>query len=813
MAKFRLSAVSLVALILQTAAPAVFAAGGCALSALDTVAGLGTEVSLKGCIPNASLQLTVRHTVGQDYTQTIATDLNGDATTLVPSKYTVTAGKYDVYAGSETTSFTVLADRVDDAHSSLLTSADSIRSNGQDTVTVTVILRDRFDNPVSGRPIALIASRLSDEVTTQSKQTDDEGRFLWTVRSTEPGLITLIPYDILSGRQLKLRADVTAVQGGSNSWLRGNLTGQESGNDPVSGNLSPSGNNSDLSSALIDHFELGLPQGATEVNVNDLFSMNIRAMRGTDTVRAYVGTLIVTSSDPDAQLPKKGDDPKSPTTGRIDIRDIDQGQRNLALAFVLRKEGTQTIEVADKDVPSITGKITLTVKRAGGPSTDTIVILAPKDRSRVKGSDILLQGKAPSLINLIVKGGKDPVTGESDSEGVFRIPVVLNPEDKEVTLFVTSENNSYESEPVHIIVDNDPPKIESMTMDPPAGKTGKPGTLIMKSEPGLGSAVASFEGKDFPLTGSGGIYTATLNAPDKEGTYDITVTATDSVGNSSSMLMKWDVKPAAVPVVQGVTAEGQPLQVAIKWQPVDSFPVSEYRIYVAKDSDPTNYLYSVSTKKPAASATIKDLPLGVTYQFSVTALSSDGLESPEKSQPAVSAPQGMTLTAKPGTDSVLLEWTKIPSLPMDHYDLKYGTDPNNYTETRSVDGQAVSYIVHDLIGETTYEFKLTPVTVTGKTMDELSATVRVTDGSAEFVPGTYEPVPTDILGHPGAPVQPETPVVTPPPSTPSSGFPSFIIWSILAVTGLLALLQWRRIRFERRLTREFFELMGQRYHS
>ena len=808
MVKLKLSAAALAVLAVQMAVPTAMASG-CSVSALDTVAGLGTEVYLKGCASLAGFEISVKQPDGPQYPQFVTTDSNGEASTLIPSKYTETAGKYEVMAGSSSAFFTVIADRADDAHSNLIASAYSL-SGPDDSLTVTIILRDRYDNPVSGRPIALVTSRFGDEAVPQAKQTDDLGRLIWQVRSGEPGVMSLIPYDILSGRQLKLKVQITVGSYAANSWLRGSLTGQGQGNEPVATSITAdSAGFSDLSGAAVDHFELELPQGQTEVNANDLFSMNIRAMRGDEFVRAYVGTLIVKSSDPDAELPKKGEDPKSPATGRIDIRDIDQGQRKVALAFVLRKEGEQTIEVYDKDVPSISGKVTLFVKRSGALSGGRIQILSPKDRSRIRGDKIVLQGKAPSLVNLVVKGGKEQVTGESDSEGVFRIPVELNPEDREVTIFVSSENNSYESQPVHIIIDNDPPKIDSMVMDPEAGKAGNPAELTVKSEPELASASVNLEGTDYKLSGSGGIYTATFAAPAKEGSFDVTATLADSVGNTSSMLLKWDVKPALLPVVQNVKAEGKPREVQLTWQHIVAAPVSQYRIYIAKDSDPKNFIYSVTTLTAVSSAVIKDLPLGETYQFSLTALNSDGLESPEKSKPAVASPLGITLKAKSGNDSVLLEWNPLPSLPLDHYRLRFGPGPENLSESRAVDGEAVSFVVHDLIGGTTYWFSLTPVTVTGKIMEELTASVSATVGAAVFVPGIFEPVPSELIGHPGAPAEP----VIPPPATPSSGISSIITIALVMITFLIGLMHWRRIVTERRLAADFFDLMSRKYHS
>ena len=111
-----LPALTLVALALQLAAPLASAAGTCSVSALDTVAGLGTEVTVTGCDASSSTTLTLQGPgTAASYTQAISLDTAGNAATLIPSKYTVTAGRYDFTVAGQSGRFTVLADRADDA--------------------------------------------------------------------------------------------------------------------------------------------------------------------------------------------------------------------------------------------------------------------------------------------------------------------------------------------------------------------------------------------------------------------------------------------------------------------------------------------------------------------------------------------------------------------------------------------------------------------------------------------------------------------------------------------------------------------------
>lgn len=799
------AALALTILALGQSVPAI-AAGSCSVSALDTVAGLGTQVSLNGCGSGASADLLIHGPGGTDYSQKISLDVSGNATTLVPSRYTQTAGTYQVIAAGQASAFSVIADRADDAHSSITVSPKTIRAS-IDTATVTAILRDKFDNPVVGRPMALVSSRPTDDVVAKSSQTDDDGRFVWTARGSENGQMTLVPYDILSSRQIKLKADVW-VSGGT---LGASLTGTEQGGD-LQGDIS-----ADLNSAIIDKFEMSLPQNATSVKANELFSLTIRALHNGIVERSYIGTLLVDSSDPDADLPKKGSDPNSPTTGRVDMRSVDQGQRNVPLSFLLRAKGPQTITVYDKNDPSVKGSITINVLRGDGSTGDSITILDPKDRSSIRGHAVMLQGHAPSLVNLKVKGGANVVDTESDEEGVFRVNVDLNPEDKEATLFVTSENNTYESEPIHVIVDNEPPAIDTISFDPAEGKTGEAATITVKTEPGLQSVTAALGDTTVTLTGSGSAYTGTLTAPQNPGTYDVTVVATDGVGNSTTMLTKWTVKTQLVPIVQNVTAENQPRQVLLKWKAVEGMPIREYRVYIARNDDPTNYLYSVPTKQPVTSAVIKDLPLGVTYQFSLTAVNTDGLESTEKSTPAIGSPLGLVLTARPGQDSLMLEWNKIPDLPMSKYILEFrADDAGGEFQKLDVKGEAVSFVLGDLINDVSYEVRLTPVTVTGDVKNDLTVSTHGTPSGNGFVAGTSDPAPPDVLFsssqgslHAGANLPTNVNEI---PSTPSSGIPSIVIGLVL-MTALVLGFFFRSYLQQRKLAQEFLRLMNERYRQ
>src|SRR3989338_1690890 len=109
MHKNRLSALSLTLLLLGQLPLSAIAAGGCSVAALDTVAGLGTQVTISGC--SGASSLSMRSPTGSPYTQQLSVDGSGSAVTLIPSKYTLSAGRYDVTVSGTSGSFMVIADR------------------------------------------------------------------------------------------------------------------------------------------------------------------------------------------------------------------------------------------------------------------------------------------------------------------------------------------------------------------------------------------------------------------------------------------------------------------------------------------------------------------------------------------------------------------------------------------------------------------------------------------------------------------------------------------------------------------------------
>lgn len=809
MPKKRLTALAAIILSIQLTVPSVaLANGSCTMSAMDTVAGLGTQVMLQNCTSNSSITLRITGPTGAVSDQHTSVDATGNATVLIPSKTTLISGTYRVTAETaQASSFTVISDRPDDDQTVLSASPSIVASGGQGTVRVSMVVRDRYQNPVAGRPIALISNRTTDDIVAGSTVTSQEGTITWIVTPKDPGTMTLTAYDVLSARQMKVQADITVGDATTVSPLRASLTGTERGGDALT---------ADAVSMQVTGFNISLDPENAEVKTNELFSLVIKAMNGKSVSRGYIGTLTVKSSDPDARLPKQGKVPKEPLTGLIDMRSVDQGVRPVSQSFLFKHPGVQTITVADQIDPSITGSIDIVVARGSG-SSDEIQILDPVDGARIKRANtLMISGRAPSFMNLTVEGLGTSFPGESDAENTFRIPIKVPPTYNELTLYIESENKTYKSAPIHIFIDDTAPAIQTASIDPAEGKTESKGAITVISEPSLPSLTATIDGVKVSLVekeGSPGTYTGELTAPKKEGVYDTTIVATDPAGNATTLLLKWTIGTREIPTVVNVKAGSEGGIITLTWDAVDGVSVTAYKIYIAKESDPGNILYSVSTQKPVTSAIIKDLPRGERYVFTMTAVTKEGFESARKSDPVVAGSPHIVLKGTPGDSSVTLQWVSLADLPLSQYILEYGTEAGVYTEKRTVNGQATTVTIRDLLPGVTYEFKLTPVTVTGKTEATMAGVTRVIAGGNGFTVGSTDPAPSDLTPplHAGADLNPP-PAFQDIPTMSSSGISSIVIVMALIFT-LTVGLSWMKLERERRSTRAFLDSLRQHHSS
>ncbi len=756
------------------------------LDADDSIAGIGLSIGIAGAGTNDTLDIVVTDPSGSAIRIPIQTDASGKATAIVPGSKAERAGTYTARAMKGTSeaatavSINVAPDSADSYVSSVQTWTPVISPDGRDRGEVSVTMRDQYGNALEGRTVTLVSSRSDDRVTALSSKTDSTGTQHFSVTTTNVGTITLRAIDLLSAVTINQTAEIRA----------GNVAAV-GGYDTVALNSAPLTSrdlqgrrfyfNAQVAPAfdIIDRFEVTVPAQMTPGE--EAPTITVRAVDRTGkTVENYTGTVRFVTTDPQATVPNFG-------TYTFMSRDL--GEKSFALALTFRTPGPQTFRAEDTSDAAIFGEGTVQVG-AGSSAQGSINVASHKDGDYVNTLTINVEGRGPRLANLIVMGGDRDYTGSTDDSGNFSIPVTLSPGQRDFTLRVRDDQGRNDSGSIHLILDQEKPIIEIIQFAPENPEEGEKVLIVVQSEPDLAQAIFRLRDrvngtpKEITLSENptqSGSYQGFFTAPSAD-MYQPTVTVMDKAGNVTELSAQLAVGGKTLPKVVNVQAEPRVDAVELTWDPVPG-EVSGYRIYIGDEDN--NYLYTLDTGRVITKATVKGLTQGQNYSFAVTALRGSQ-ESTEKSDPVGAQVLGFTLEITPQDSALRVEWTSLTTdLPLSSFTLSYGTSADSLSEERTLNGELRDTIIRDLLPGVRYFLQITPVTVTGDTLDELAAEGNGTPTGNGFKPAARDDVPFDVAE------LPEGPLHSGAPLNPSSGIPStlLIIGAAIAAAGVY--LRWR----------------------
>lgn len=750
----------------------------------DAIAGLGFDLLVDGLRGGDTAAIRMETPDGESVALRGKADATGLASLPVRGDLTEHAGSYLFIAEDGTEAMIdVVPDTIDPVLSTIDVWTPRIDADGSDAASVTVTLRDRYGNPLPGRIATLLGSRSDDEVTAESHETDDAGEQHFSVRSYDEGTLSLRAIDLLSGMAL---AESATIRSGDAAM------GGEEQDAPVSRTVG--GNRYYYAQVagfdVVEGFEITAPESLPLGE--EASKITIRAVdRDGNTVEDYLGTVVFSSTDPEAALPN---------FGRYVFKARDLGEKEFPLVLKFKSAGEQTFRAEDENDRTIFGDVTIEVGGHGSADGE-IVVTSPKDGDIVNARTVTIAGTGPAFTNLVVLGGATDTPGSSDRDGNFSIPVTLRSDLRDYTIRVQDEDGRFDSGPIILRFDDTGPAIGTVTFTPAQPVEGDKVLAVVKSEPGLASVVLTITQRVTgavqeitlnPTQTASGTYQAFFTAPVND-TYQPKILATDTAGNTSELRATLTVGTPSLAVVTGVVTEARVNAVEVRWNELDE-EVDGYRVYVGEKPDAFDF--SLDTKQKTDRATIAGLGAGKKYFFAVTALEGER-ESKDKSAVADATVIGMTLTATPGDRSLRLNWTALDSdTPLAHFLLEFGPDEAHLTEQRLLNRALTEVELKDLIGGVSYTLRLTPVTTTGKKMPELSALTRGTPAdTGGFHPGADDPVPFDINNHPG-----QLPYIA--PATPASGMKAIIGW-VLAAAGIGGAWLHLRRKAERKRTAAF----------
>ena len=812
----------LVAPLQVLAAPSVTAA--------DTIAGVGTEVSVIGLTEGEQADVVILPPVGPEVLGNVSAT---NSVVHINGADTETAGIYDVLIeknGIEIaqTTFNVLPDTVDTRNSTI--QSDKTQFSLQDDTWVTVILRDRFGNPLEGRPVELISNRVNDYIQAATAETNVDGEMSFVVSTNEAGTISLRAMDLLSNKvldtQLSLQAGTPTGVGG---YYDAPYPAQQpyyaapqpyyyppqgyyapTTPAPTATNASRYNGNQFVGQLLgrklygqagtfdlVDHFEIRAKQ---EMKTNEDETIVILALdRNGNKVEDYTGVALLSSTDEYAFLPLNGE---------IQFQPQNLGEKVLTLGLRFRNPGEQILYVEDNTDPNINGQLTIQVTGEGVDAEGQIKVTSHRKDDYINSTNIVLEGTGPPFLNLVITGGSKDYRSETDADGFFSVEMKLNPDQMDHTLRIRDESSRFDSGDIHLIYDEDAPEVGLINFSPEEPEVDEKVLVVVESEPGLGSVTVQIGEETYSLEeqSASGSYNTIFDAPES-GSYQPIIIATDDGGNATEIRSNLEVKASGLPQVQGVIATPSSNSVDLEWAAIETETVDGYRIYVGETED--DFLYTLDTNRPITTASVAGLRPGKTYYFSVTALKDDR-ESAPKSEVVSATVLGVELNITPEDSALLIEWSSLEEgVPLSSFLLEYGIEPDTFLEQRNLSGDLRAFTLRDLLNDVTYYLRITPITTTGDILRDMAPSGQGTPNGSGFKPAAHEPAPFEPERFPSTPTPTPT---TPPPATPETGIAFSGWWFAIAASMLLLGLHVRR-RKTLATTDAFFHDMEARYRS
>jgi len=778
-----------------------FTAIAATLQVDNSIAGLGLDVSLHDAPASSDVSIVVKDPEGGSSTVPARTDATGKAMVNVAGTKTEAAGQYILSAvGSDrkalaSATVEVEADTMDPWTSTIQSWTPHIEADGHDEAEISVTLRDRYGNVLSGRPVAVISNRPDDYVEALTPQTDSSGVQHFTVTTEEPGLIQLRAVDLLSGNTIIESAEIDAESYGMGGHLEEEPSTYTTGGK-VFYNAQVTGGSS---FGILDRIEVTAPDTLT--TNEEASKITIRAIdRSGNTIENYNGTVRFKTTDPEATVPNFGE---------YTFKERDLGVKTFALALKFRTPGEQTLRVEDVNDSRIFGEALIDVSGEGGSGAGQIRITSHQNDDYVNTLDIRLEGIGPRFANLIVMGGKADAFGATSDDGSFAIDVSLNPGQRDYTLRIRDDAGRYDSGSLHLILDQVKPVIGNISFVPEDPEEGDKVLVVIESEPNLGSAFMRLPNAVnlmeeelvlAPNPTQSGSYQAFFDAP-AAGIYQPSITVMDKAGNVEEVRAELGVGGKSLPQVQNVKAQPRVDAVELTWDAVAG-DVSGYRIYVG--NDPSDF-YSLNTDRAVTKATVKGLTPGKIYYFAVTAVRGE-IESAEKSELVQAQVLGFKLEVTPENQALHVTWTTLTTdLPLSSFLLEYGVKEDALGETRMLNGELRDFTIRDLLSGVKYFMRITPITVTGDKLEELAADGEGTPIGNGFNPSARDDVPFDITTLPGDTLHPA-------PENPSTGIPAFA-WMLAVAFGMAGVAYRVHRRRSVQQTAAFLQAVQSRYHS
>ncbi|MFN7160434.1 MAG: Ig-like domain-containing protein [Candidatus Gracilibacteria bacterium] len=672
----------------------------------DTVAGSTTVIKTSQVDSHGDIMLELSKPNGTVVKLPTTADAAGYGKLEINSFHLQSTGIYKIasylpqYSKQVTySSFEVFADKPSAALSDVAANKYAVEANGNDTVEITVTLKDQYGNPIKDHQVKLISSRSGDVITQPGgNMTSNRGQVIFRVSSLEEGIATISALNLTTNEILDKRVSVlyqgTKAMGGNESQAGSQRTSYF-GASLLAQNTTSSGSTSNGSLAAAKIKITTIPTG--EVKVGELFDViiDVTTIDGQPALD-YKGTITFTSDDTNAILPSDytftgGEQPA--------------GRKIFAKAVRFLTEGTKIIEVKDKMDSTLKDVITVKNSTTGGNSTTSITILSPQD-GIITSKEIPLSGTAGPSMNLKIFDNNDQIgQAVADASGNFQATLTSLTEGTHILSvkgYDTLGNVIAVSTPVSIVLRTSEAWVKSLTYDP-AQATYTGGQIIkviLESEPELTEALYVLDNVKYTLLEeitTPGRYTGTITLPQTPASYDPQIQVKNKLGITGTV-------PSTSPLV--ITApefdvssvnfalDGDSTVKATWTAPQSISGITSYRIYYSVSaSTMSNYIPLLPTELEHS---FVNLAPNTTYYFKFAVMGPNDAPIKEGDVKAITTPDTLQIknaVATADIDKINVVWEMAASsTPITSFKVLYGVTPKQYIKAVTVEGKTTAVI-------------------------------------------------------------------------------------------------------------------------
>ncbi|HIQ57223.1 TPA: hypothetical protein EYG84_00885 [Candidatus Gracilibacteria bacterium] len=605
------------------------------ITAFDSIAGYGTEISIKNGDVNSEKKIIIQSENNTILTYSTRLDTAGNSSFIVPADDLQQAGVYNFvvvnknesYADSQKQTFYIYEDELSVSQSQTYVIDESVKT-GKKT-KVTAILYDRFQNPISGHRVKMYSSRPADFISyVASDISSDSGEVSFYISSYKAGesVITIKDetFDSVLSNNLKIKF-YTPLNSGVNG-----LDADATGNEKYS---------------KVARFKITFPTVVTVESDANYLTLEALDSEG-NIVKDFTGSVILkVPTDKNIVLPGENDIYTFSTN--------DQGKILFSRSVIFSVIGKHTLEVYkyDKTIDDINynifGKHLVLVEKKikdlnPGDVEKKVLIITPSNNSSFSNKNISVTGKGVPYSDIKIVLNDTPVLevgvdGDGNFKGLLRNiedgTHILTAYQKLDTLTVSNDVTFVVDTKVsgivsgvfspHLVV----PKQEITVILTVTDESDIKHVELMIGNDRVNKTIAQKIGNKK--------YQAIITAPDKLGEYTISAIITDKLENEG----KTNLSPQLIVKAKDIKIEGiknlkakydiKTKIVQLSWDLLNKKPLV-YIVHsgIKNDENSLKKIKTVSNK--TNSLDLPNLSSGI-YYFQITAMDNAGKEN-EKSE-------------------------------------------------------------------------------------------------------------------------------------------------------------------------------------